>query len=570
MKIRSKIVWIVLPLIIAPFILLGVAASLSARNGITKIATEFLRFKVDELYNYAASQWKVLEENNLTGKKEFIDATKAAVSSFAVTLVRSDTELIFAIDKSGKVVMSTGKLRLSEGETDDLLTIYSELSRESGRGAKEAQGKGGKTVPRWIQFSVAGSTRVGAALFFQPFKWVFLVTEKREAFYSAVNQIYLQSAVILGAATLISLILLIILSNFITNPIQSVVRAMRQIIEKNDLSRRVPVFYRDEIGELGHTFNIMTEELENAYNQIKSYAYRAVVARKREERIRNIFQRYVPKDVIDQFFANPESMLVGDNRELAVLFSDIRSFTTISEKLPPNQIVESLNHYFGMMVDIVMNHSGIVDKFIGDALMAFYGAPVRHDDDAERAVESGFDMLNALNEFNSWQRERNRPTFKIGIGINFGVVTVGNIGSEKKMDYTVIGDMVNLASRLQDLTKYYGEPIIISEPVMKEVRMKYPCRLLDRVAVVGKSEGVLIYTPKRELTQEEEKAWKLHHTGMKHYFEGRFKEALFFFSKVRDMIGDDSLAGLMIERCRDFMKNPPPEDWNGTMVMTHK
>ncbi len=588
MKIKTKMIWIVLPLIVVPIVIMGFAASLSARNGITKIATEFLRFKTDELLNYANSQWGILVENNLADKAEFVSATKAAVESFAATLVRSKSEIIFAVDESGNVAMSTGRLGIGDGDREKLSRLF--LVLKGGVEIKEGVGGGSGFIDRlsasvnrflfggsesytsgdWFDITIGGVERVGAGVYFKPFNWAMLVTEEKRVFYSAVTEIYFQSLILLSVTVVISIVLLLVFSGFLTRPINLVVKTMREIISRNDLSKRVPVVYGDEIGELGHTFNIMTEELERAYEQIKRYAYRAVVSKKREEKIRNIFQKYVPKDVIDQFFANPEKMLVGDNRELAVLFSDIRSFTSISEKLSPEEIVESLNRYFGLMVDVVVGYNGIVDKFIGDALMAFYGAPVRHSDDSLRAVRSAFDMMKALKEFNSWQKKRNRPVFRIGIGINFGIVTVGNIGSEKKMDYTVIGDMVNLASRLQDLTKYYGESIIVSESVKERIDKVYYCRLLDMVAVVGKSEGVRIYSPREKLKDSERSGLNLYARGMSLYFNREFREALNAFLSAKRLLPGDKMCDLMVERCRTYIKDPPPPDWNGVTVMKHK
>ena len=249
------------------------------------------------------------------------------------------------------------------------------------------------------------------------------------------------------------------------------------------------VEYHDEIGGLAQTFNLMVGELEKAYGQIKSFAFKAVLAQKREQKIRNIFQKYVPKDVIDRFFKNPESMLVGENRILSILFSDIRSFTTISERMTPDELVDSLNRYFNVMVDIIMAKGGIVDKYIGDAIMAFFGAPVKHEDDALQSVMAGLEMEEALAGFNARQKAAGKPEFQIGVGINYGEVTVGNIGTEKKMDYTVIGDMVNLASRLEGLTKQYHQRLIISETLHEKVKDAVPCRLLDSVAVKGKERG---------------------------------------------------------------------------------
>jgi class 3 adenylate cyclase len=345
---------------------------------------------------------------------------------------------------------------------------------------------------------------------------------------------------------------------------------MNRIIKSTDLSSRVGVEYRDETGQLAHTFNIMIGELEKAYKQIKRYAFDAVLSQKKEQRIRQIFQKYVPQDLIEKFFAAPESMLVGDNRVLAILFSDIRSFTTISESMAPDDLVNSLNRYFSGQVDIIMNRNGIVDKYIGDAIMAFWGAPVKHDDDALQSVLSGLDMIEALGEFNARQRELGKPEFRLGIGINYGIVTVGNIGSERKMDYTVIGDSVNLASRMEGLTKAYHQEILISEFLYREIQDRLPVRLLDTVAVKGKTRGVKIYTCKRSLSPDEEKAWTLHNEGMELYYKRSFKDGARKFQEVLNILPGDFNAESLLVRCRSYDTDPPPEGWDGVEVMKTK
>jgi adenylate cyclase len=283
-----------------------------------------------------------------------------------------------------------------------------------------------------------------------------------------------------------------------------------------------------------------------------------------------MFQKYVPKAVIDQFFASPEEMLKGEDRVVALLFSDIRGFTTISEQLRPDEVVESLNAYFGLMVDIIMRHKGMVDKYMGDAIMAIYGAPERTRNEAVEAVRSAFEMLESLKDFNKWQAQKKRPGFHIGIGINYGVVTVGNIGSEKKMDYTVIGDMVNLGSRLEGLTKEYKQPMIISESVANKVQERYPCRLIDRVIVKGKTAGSGIYTTRKELTPEEQHAWGLHEEAARLFYGRKFEDALRLFQKVKQMLPEDLPSAKFIERCKILVENPPPPDWTGAVAMTVK
>ena len=553
MNIRGKMILIVLPLIIAPLVVTGIASTLAARNGITGIATEFLRFKAEQLTNYAVGQFNLLQEAGLGNDAEFIDASKSAVASFARGLVRSATEVIVALDDQGVVVMST------DPSVEALATEQAALA-ELAQAAEQG----------WQSVRFGGQDRVAQSASFGPFGWYLLVSERRDTFYESINRILVQTGVILGGATALAIILLFIFTNLLTNPLRRVVGAMRDIITSSDLSQRVEVEFRDETGQLGHTFNLMTGELDKAQQQIKSYALGQVMAKRREAKIRNIFQKYVPKDVIDQFERAPESMLVGEDRILAILFSDIRSFTTISESMRPDEMVESLNHYFEAMVDIITARNGIVDKYIGDAIMAFYGAPVRHKNDAEQAVRSGLEMIAALDDFNVWQRQKKRQEFHIGVGINYGAVTVGNIGSEKKMDYTVIGDSVNLASRLEGLTKKYQQSLVVSESVRHYVSDTVPCRLLDRVIVKGKSTATGLYAPKSSLAGDEEQAWEMHDRACEAFYGGEFDKARKFFETVQQLLPGDVVSEGYLTRTKELIANPPGPDWDGATLMTEK
>lgn len=552
MSIRVKIVLIVLPLIITTLLLTGASSFFSATNAITGIAKEFLGFKAAEFQKYAESQWLLLVENNMTERPSMVAATQAAIESYADSIVRSATEVIFALDSQLEVVMQTVELTVEEGEREALQQIVESRTADL-------------ITPR-----ISGVERVAKGFYFEPFDWYILVSEQRDTFYSQVNQITQRTGIILVAAIILGVIMVLVFAGYLTNPLTRVAQAMEKIISTNDLSNRVQVEYNDETGKLAHTFNIMVGALETAYNQIKRYAFKAVLAQKREHKIRNIFQKYVPADVIDEFFANPEKMLVGENRVISILFSDIRSFTTISEQMMPDDLVNSLNRYFTVMVDIIMTRGGIVDKYIGDAIMAFFGAPVRHKDDALRSVLAGIEMNEALEEFNTQQRKLRKPEFQIGVGINYGVVTVGNIGTEKKMDYTIIGDMVNLASRMEGLTKKYHQPLLISESLHQKVKEEVVCRLIDTVAVKGKTKGVKIYTAKKRLSEVENRAWSLHNTAMDSYYRRDFDEAIGYFQEVQKIFPDDYPSQLMIDRCRQFKVSPPPENWDGVEIMTEK
>lgn len=553
MKIRSKIILITLPLIVTPLIITLILASLSARNGITFIANDFLKFKSEILLDYMDSQWNTLVNNNLSNEDNFISLSKSAVTEYAENLIKKESELIYIFNETGSTVFSTGNGNISVSEKAEITDLIK--NREYG----------------WHEIYLSGSSCVAVTSFFDPFQWYVIVAAEKKAFYGIINTIFLRTSLVLAVSLMLSVVFLVYFSSFLTKPLEHVADVIRNILSTNDLSVKVPVLYNDETGSLSHYFNMMTEQLNQAYMQLKKYALRAVIAHKKEMRIRNIFQKYVPTDVIDTFFTHPESMLTGENRVLSILFSDIRSFTTISEGLAPDDLVNSLNKYFETMVDIILNHNGIVDKYIGDAIMAFFGAPVKHQDDPLQSVTAALDMLDSLKDFNKWEFNQGRAEFKIGIGINYGVVTVGNIGSDKKMDYTVIGDMVNLASRLEGLTKKYKEQIIISESLYKKVFGDFPCRMLDIVRVKGKKQSVKIYSVCREITPEIKAGWDYFHLGQKYYYNRDFEKAYENFKLTREYIPDDFMSKIFEDRAVQYMLNPElDEDWTGEIVLEDK
>jgi class 3 adenylate cyclase/HAMP domain-containing protein len=552
MRIRVKIILVVLPLLIVTLALAGVLSHRVATTSVNRVIQELLDFKVFELRKYAEGQWLLLVENNLVARPEMVNAAKAGVESFAYSILRGESEIILAFDSAGVQTMATSPIQVQPQEREALAKLVQ--SRSSGLA----------TLP------LGGVQRVGKGFFFAPFDWFLLITQPLEVFYSHIQRITRQTVIILAVASALSVALLLWFSRLLTSPLGRVVEAMRRIIGTNDLSSRVVVEFKDETGELAHTFNVMTGELEKAYQQIKRYAYQAVLASKRETKIRHIFQKYVPQELIDKFFKHPEAMLVGDNRELAVLFSDIRSFTTISEGMRPDELVNSLNRYFSGQVDIVMNRGGIVDKYIGDAIMAFFGAPVQHQDDALQSVLAGLEMTEAVKTFNESQRSMGKPEFKIGVGINYGTVTVGNIGTERKMEYTVIGDMVNLASRLEGLTKVYRQELLIAESLQEKVCGSLDCRWLDTVAVKGKTKGVRIYTARKSLGPEQKQAWQRHNEGMDMYYRREFAAAAERFRAVQNQLPGDYASGLFVERCERLLHSPPPADWDGVEVMAEK
>ena len=244
----------------------------------------------------------------------------------------------------------------------------------------------------------------------------------------------------------------------------------------------------------GHWIHLVNPSAGIVLAAFGGVAHHYLVEGREKRKIKGLFSRYVSKDVCDQLMANPAlAQLGGQRREMSVLFSDIRGFTTFSEKGSPEEIVAQLNEYFSRMVDVLFRHRGTLDKFVGDAVMALFGAPLDDPDHADHAVQAAQEMLKALADLNREWAAAGRPTLDIGVGVNTGEMVAGNIGSTTIMSYTVIGDAVNLGSRLESLNKQYKTHIIISEMTRARLKGRYDMRGLGEVIVKGKTQPVAIY-----------------------------------------------------------------------------
>ena len=247
----------------------------------------------------------------------------------------------------------------------------------------------------------------------------------------------------------------------------------------------------------GHWINITQPAVASSLALFGGVGYQYFFEGREKRKMKRLFGQYVSKDVYEQLVANPNlARLGGQRRQMTVLFSDIRGFTTVSEKGQPEEIVAILNEYFTRMVDIVFAHKGTLDKFVGDMVMALFGAPLDDADHAEHAVDAALEMIRALNRLNERWTAEGRPALDIGIGISTGPMIAGNIGSEAIMSYTVIGDAVNLGARLESLNKEYGTRIIISEATRAALPDQYLLRPLGDVVVKGKTTPVAIFEVK--------------------------------------------------------------------------
>ncbi len=290
------------------------------------------------------------------------------------------------------------------------------------------------------------------------------------------------------------------------------------------------------------------------------------VETKEKQKIKNMFEKYVSPKVIEHLIKNPEKIkLGGEEREVSIMFSDVRGFTSIAEHHSPHELVEIINTYLDIMSDTILEHDGVVDKYIGDAIMAFWGAPLAQPQNADLAVNNAIDMIKKLPSVRSQTKEKG---FDIGIGINTGKAVIGNMGSHKRFDYTLLGDAVNLASRLEGINKVYGTKIIISDYTKKKLKENFILRKLDKIVVKGKTQPVIIY---EVIGREDQKTkvWSaiIHdfEKGLKYYFDGKFKKAIEFFKKHKD----DYPSKVFIERCELLIKQKPKE-WDGIWRLKEK
>lgn len=279
---------------------------------------------------------------------------------------------------------------------------------------------------------------------------------------------------IVMVALVINVLLITLTTRSLLRPLRRLTNVMN-IVATGDLTPRLIVDTNDELGDLSYRFNVMLAELEQS------------------QQMRDLFGRYVSKEVAEQVIKNGAN-LGGENVPATALFADIRDFTTLTESLPPQQVVDILNRYYTRMVDAIVEQGGWVNKFGGDSLLAVFGAPIRQPDHALRAVNAAWEMNRALAEFNAEQVALGLPTITIGVGISSGDMLAGNVGGKERLEYTVIGDPVNLAARLESLTKEWKTAVLLSEhthDLLDSSRAETQAR--DRVTVKGKTQPTLVY-----------------------------------------------------------------------------
>ncbi len=326
----------------------------------------------------------------------------------------------------------------------------------------------------------------------------------------------------------------------------------------------------------GFQMDLIPPLLAMVLNWMLISAYIAGTEGRDKKQVRNMMAQYVSPAALASVLDNYEGVAKageGSEERMSIVFSDIRGFTTISEGLQASEVVKMLNIHLEAMTQVTFDYGGTMDKFIGDATMAFWGAPLPDEQHALHATQAAMKMYSSMESVNKLLAKEGLKPINIGVGVNTGKVILGNIGSSQKLDYTVIGDAVNLGARLEGLTKQYGVGLLISEFTRADIYQDIPCMLIDMVKVKGKQEPVKIYIPlgnikdadltnKFDMVNQAEQAFALYH-------QQKFTAAANLFKELPDD-GLLTFKALYKQRCEDYIKQPPEEDWDGVFSLTTK
>jgi adenylate cyclase len=293
-----------------------------------------------------------------------------------------------------------------------------------------------------------------------------------------------------------------------------------------------------------------------------------------EKRLKSTMYRYMTQELAEELLKLDDAKLGGDRKDVSILFSDIRSYTALTESLEAEEVVGMLNEYFESMVEAIFKYKGTLDKYIGDAIMAVFGSPLPLTDHAWRAVQTALEMRHRLEDFNVRRVASNKVPIRIGIGINSDSVISGNIGSSKRMEFTAIGDGVNLGSRLESASKQYGCDIIISEHTYKPCAPQVCVRELDKIRVKGKNQPVSIFEliglNSDPISEQKQQVIEHYHKGRELYLNRDFAIAIGEFAQVLKFDPNDKPADMHLARCQHWLKTPPPDNWDGSWTLTEK
>ena len=488
------------------------------------------------------------------GKSEGVvaaDITLNGLSDFLHNLGLKKSTLAFISDKKGKLIAFSGKKKIvcKDGGRIRSITINEIGIPLMSRAEKNFK----KQSENFISFSENGRSFYANrfSLYQKTGKqWYFTIIAPEDDFTGALNGTLTKILLLSIVGLIIGVLLTMLLAQRISKPIELL---SEDILRVRNLDLESSTVINSHIHEI--------QTMDNAIQAMKTSL--------------KAFRMYVPEVLVKKLISSGESIEIGGKeREISILFSDIKDFTQIAESIPPQELIQQLSEYFDAMTVTIEENAGTVDKFIGDAVMAFWGAPLNSKRHARDACQSALECQRKLTELNSRWKSEGKSEFHTRIGIHTDSVTVGNMGAKRRLNYTALGDGVNLASRLEGVNKIYKTKIIISHETYTVVKDIFICRILDEISVKGKNRSIRIY----ELLTEKQSADAEKYAEFANlfleiynlYLNREWQKTLNLLEKYNNRYPDDYLCQIYTERCREYLRKEPASSWNGTIKLDSK
>jgi len=479
------------------------------------------------------------------------DITLSGLSEFLRSIDSGANGLAFILDASGNLVaypQPEKMVQVEEGTVRNLRPQELKIERIT-QGVRKYE----DTHLEMFTYEADGERHIAC---FSPFpksfgkQWTMAILAPEDDFLGPLKKTLMVTVLGSGVLLLLSVVAGVLLARQISRPIEQLTEEVLGVKDFNLETKHRIESHVTEIGTMNAAIQAMKTSLK-------------------------AFKVYVPASLVRRLIASGEETTVGGkDRELTIFFSDIADFTTHSESMAPKDLMLQLSEYFEQVSRVIDEHKGTLDKFIGDSVMAFWGAPILNDDHGVMACRAALACRDAIVELNrEWQQQGKVP-FHTRIGLHTGHVTVGNIGSNQRMNYSVIGDSVNLASRLESVNKIYGTHIIVSQGTYRYAQKKFICRILDQIAVKGKSESVTIYELMNETgspgAEDSEALAKPFNEAYRLYLDREWDQALAILRGILEIHPHDKVTSIYISRCERYQVSEPDEDWTGISRLSAK
>ena len=539
MKIAAKFYIVVIPLVVLTVLTAGVLAFVASASALEAAVRNGMMWLAADMQRYSAEQASLLFTEGYGEDALMRDAAVAAIGKHAADLVGDNpSEVVFALDAERNMLFYAGAETHRKYTASSISLAHNYLVR----------------AVSLADFSIE----------------IYIAYERRDVL-SGLDKLI---AVVLAMLVLMptaAFIFIHIISRSVTRPLramQTVFDGYSAVGKQLELRKHVDITpdYRDETGALVNSFNIMIKKMIETENELIAHARGSDAKKKIEEKRRTIFQLYAPSEIVRKVLKNSSDLISGQKCEASILYSGVRHITPLSENLAPAKFIDFLNRYFLSMTRIAGKRGGVSFNIEGDALLAGWGVPNPRKKDAVHALHAALLMIDMMKRINADNVGLGLPPLAIGIGLDAGFVTAGNIASDNKVNWSVMGGPVSAAVELQELTKKYREAALFTENIYKKVYAVFPCRFVDKISLRGQGQpgSISIFTARLKITGKEKEAWKHHRFGVKLFYARKFPEALLQFEQALLDDPQDGLSAIFIKRCRMYIKNPPPPMWDGS------